>query len=81
MDSSVVPKASQGRPEALVSRMSERQFSMIVSGTQNSMWLELVLTVENQRVQHQGVPESFPSDRVCNLLSYKPDLIAIVVWS
>lgn len=64
----------------MVIKVSEGQFSMFTLGAQNSVGLKSVLAAKNQRVQLQGVPESFPSDRACNLLSYKSDLI-VIVWS
>ena len=42
-ESSVGLKGSQGRDGAWLSRVPEGQFSMVISGTQNSMWLETVL--------------------------------------
>lgn len=55
-ESTVGPKGGQGRDGAWLSRVAEGQFSMVISGTQNSMKLETVLW----KLWLQGMSESFP---------------------
>lgn len=45
-------------------RVSEGQFSTLVSGTQNGVWLELIPNAEKPREWPPVVPESSPTRQV-----------------